>query len=1632
MKLYLIATLALITLTGCKIPKSYAYIEGFFGSTSSDTISGTFEIDSTLALSSDWTVELFSLDDQSTVLAIGEMDWSTKSYTIKTQDAKLEDQPSYLVRMRNSSNAEEISRIVTDLNDQNIDTTSSLISFMATLPEDQRSIPARQELHAYMKNLQTEFKGEKLKSKIYERLVNNSEFSSAFSSLFGMEVNSLVRVPPKLIRHTIPSSFQENASYQLSILASHWHPDYKIAYLVQLSGEQIATNHNFSFTPSADSQGQHVIKIYLGAKDSSGDLDHSRPMNVTELEVEIENTLAAQAPSFKVQNTPAFTNTRSLTLEISTDAFKQACASFDTFAITENTTIVPPLMAFVHRCTEEGTQELSYTLSTAGDGLKTLRLYTMDSSGLISTSFSSISIGLDTTPPTGSIIAFPAVIKGGLSRTLSYSIQDSGSGLQSLMLEYSNDNAASFASIASLNVSSSSHSVNIEASDIASAVFRIIATDNLGHSATFVQPTAFAIDATAPAAPSVTRHSPALTNSAAISFTAANCTDTQDILVLEAATTPNGSEAGWQACTTAAGALTHTLSNTTYGLKTLYLWAKDSAGNVSVSSTDLTVTIDIANPIINIAALNSYYRASESVDLEWTLTENQATSANNFTIELSTNGGTSWTAAGTAAGHNGSASAMAFSSNITLPASAGTQYRYRVSLTDEAGNTGTAMSSVFTIDTQAPSISAVSVNNGATVIGKNNLSITMTASDNHGLTAIRIKERSSSCQGDYADTDWIAYTGSGPYSFLSSNINGEKVLCFWAKDLAGNVSVITANAGEGTHGVDRYAFIMDVGEPPTFLSVSAINNNSASAHYQSTTVENGDQVLISWSISDSGGLAESPINIQVTTNGTAYTTIAENLGNLADGTTSWSSSYSGYTATGSGFLRFRVIAKDAVDNTAAVLTAPLNTGAWSVYAGTNDIGNDGTALSARLGPLNGSFTYDKQLVAATVNDDIYVSDGSNQIRRIDSSTGIISRYLSLGTELNVPGPVADARIPAMNGRAGTNLLSDGSHMIYVLGGTRIYRINTLNHTVERYAGGGTSLAEGAPGIEASIFQYAPLAINPINKDIFYAAKCHGVNALMIYKVSQNSDGTAGTISHFAGKCEIGAIGNNELAKESPLNSSSTYWNNIMFAYVPTVDALYAWIYPSRLIKIIDGKIFNRSAGWGVAMIYSPQHNKLFFNNRSLVPTSSQSVEDDQIEIGTSNQVGCNSDTAMKLSACATFHGATINSSGNLVFSDGIQTNQTSSFRIRRLDDDGYVRTVAGARAFSGIGDSATVSRFGVLQTLRYRKSTDANQAMFPRGLYFADGEAITLGRIDPVTMTTQLVAGNQLSMSIGEGSTFGPNFPLGTNYMSTSTGFFDFDPNGLLAFYTSTNRIYRVDSQSLIRGVMTGGNKFTTRSSGSSALGTSVVYTGARSGIVFDTLGRLYSGARPNTSDSNFALGPKLFMVDIASDTFNNVIHGGSNAISADDATPGSAVSKPFSCGNGTASCYIQYDRLNDRLLFAEGNKIRVITTPYAESTSTLSTLMHTDGVTPMTPGRTVVAYEYVAALNRVYYLSGGQLYCYDLAQSSPAIPTCNNTSLGFPSQLGSLSSTAIAVGEGNSEVFVRGTGVIYRYQIDE
>jgi hypothetical protein len=769
----------------------------------------------------------------------------------------------------------------------------------------------------------------------------------------------------------------------------------------------------------------------------------------------------------------------------------------------------------------------------------------------------------------------------------------------------------------------------------------------------------------------------------------------------------------------------------------------------------------------------------------------------------------------------------------------------------------------------------------------------------------------------------------------------------------------------------------------------------------------------------------------MSTNGTSYTTIAENLGDLPEGTTSWSSTYTGYSATGSGFLRFRVIAKDSVENTLAVLTAPLNTGAWSVYAGTNDLGNGGTALSARLVRTNNGYLVN-QLLATVGNGDLFISDGSSSIRKVDSSNGIITRYLQLGTQTGVPGPVANARIPSVSAGA-VNMISDGQRYLYIASNSRIYRVDTQTDLISVYAGGGSNRSDGQPAAGAAVFHRSRLAYDRTSSDLYYMASCIGTDHVSLFKMNQNPDGTAGVITHIAGNCESGIPLNNADARTSPLQRKPEgLWITSM-AFASSVNALYLSIYTNigtSTMKIIDGLIFSKSDSHVSSIDYSFEKNKVIFRNHVFTPTNQHMIEATELEIGSStSQPGCHEDGIHRLQACVNFYTATTGPSGDFIFTDGFSVNSQGSFRVRTYGGDGLLRTLAGAHKLSGHDQHGSVSRFGHIRQLHYKTSAKSNLDILPAGLYFGDGEAISIGRIDPVTEKMHVLGGSQISQHTNTGNQFTFGSPLGTAYNGTSASIFAFDPTGLITFYSSAHRFYRVTDQLLIFAPHnSGSSNFLTAAAGTAISSINLFNFGARFGMTFDASGRLYSGGISSLTPNN---GAKLYMMDFSSSTFTPIIGSSSSRGHApDDNTPGSALGKTLNCAE-LSHCYVQYDDDQDRLLFSEGSRIRTIASPYDTAVSALGTLKHADGVTSMNAGRDIRAYVYDKAVDRVYYLSNGALYCYDLAQTSPPIATCNNNALALPSGLGTLLSDGIAKGE-NNDIYVTTGSVILKYSIQE
>jgi hypothetical protein len=701
-----------------------------------------------------------------------------------------------------------------------------------------------------------------------------------------------------------------------------------------------------------------------------------------------------------------------------------------------------------------------------------------------------------------------------------------------------------------------------------------------------------------------------------------------------------------------------------------------------------------------------------------------------------------------------------------------------------------------------------------------------------------------------------------------------------------------------------------------------------------------------------------------------------------------------------------------------------------VYAGTDDIGNGGTALSARLQRINSGTG--NQIIASVANGDVFVSDGSRTIRRISAIDGIITRYLDVsGSILNVPGFVSSARIPSMwNGAI--NMVSDGQHFIYVVSNSRIYRINTKNDTIEYYAGGGSGTTNGSSALDASIADYSRLAINPLTGDIFYLSQCSEIEVVRIFKMSQNSNGSAGTIEHVAGACSTGIPGNNIDARDSALIRQilfSAISQRISMTYAYGVHALYLEIYAptgTYFMKIVDGKIFSTNGIINHSLTYSHQHNRVYRALHSFTPTANLSIETFNTELGNSpNEQNCDGENTYKSQACLMLYSFSTLPNGDLMMIDGLGDNMAASFRIRTLGTDGNIRTIAGVKKISGHNSDASVARFVAIHNLRYKSTSLGNSNLFPSGLYYGDGEAATIGRIDPTNNKMIIMGGRQVSQALSNGVDFGFEKSMGTFYNSQSAGFFNFTPAGLLNFYSQGSHLFRVGTDGKIYFVTGGSTNFINATAGIAATSVDVRHHGARAGITFDQSGRLYSGSRSSADN-----GAKLYVINVTNNTFHPVIGSSTvNASSADDSTAGSAITKSISCTIDISRCYPQYDDIEDRLLFSEGNTIRFVSTPYDSSQSTLGTLSNTDVAgAAMNAGRSIHAFVYEAEKDRVYYMSGGQLYCYDLLQNSPAHTQCNNSALTFPSQMGTLTNFSLALGS-NNEVYVTSGSVIYKYQ---
>lgn len=278
--------------------------------------------------------------------------------------------------------------------------------------------------------------------------------------------------------------------------------------------------------------------------------------------------------------------------------------------------------------------------SLIGDGAHTLYAWAKDQAGNIASSANSVSVTLDTTNPTISLgPTIASIVGGGSVQAITWTATDATT--LSIKLEYFDGN--NWNTITNSTTNSGSYNWTVASLNINNAKIKITATDGAGNTATTTG-SDFIIDSTPPTISSFTLASGATsvalpTVSVQISASDSLTSITQ-MRMSESATYANDN---WQTYSANSGSFTMSMIS---GSKTVYLWLKDSVGNITTSTTS-NINLDFGNPpTVSIVAPTSSsgpYNVGDNVHIEWSCGSTNGVDTNPARIKYTTDDGVTFT-----------------------------------------------------------------------------------------------------------------------------------------------------------------------------------------------------------------------------------------------------------------------------------------------------------------------------------------------------------------------------------------------------------------------------------------------------------------------------------------------------------------------------------------------------------------------------------------------------------------------------------------------------------------------------------------------------------------------------------------------------------------------------------------------------------------------------------------------------------------------------------------------------------------------------------------------------------------------------------------------------------------------------
>lgn len=445
-------------------------------------------------------------------------------------------------------------------------------------------------------------------------------------------------------------------------------------------------------------------------------------------------------------------------------------------------------------------------------------------------------------------------------------------------------------------------------------------------------------------------------------------------------------------------------------------------------------------------------------------------------LEVSANNGSTWTTLPAAGALPATAGAQA-SYDWAIPQAQpeGTQYLLRATATNAAGKSISIQSArTFTIDGQAPVInffgltegalgvvSVGSVSNPAKVVNRSFFETRVSASDTTTVIKFICVKAFDTIQPDVDDSCWQDLEDEASQNLVKTDIStfvgfvqDTYKISVWAMDFAGNISGLTAGAGQ--ENKDQVTIAYNPAVAPTVTNMIASTNDSSSlspSKIETTFVANQD-VFVRWKVTDTD-LLTAPISLYYTLDEETFTEVP-NMQNITNAPVGCSidSNYTGcrrIPAPSSGYFKIQIKVKDQSGLVSLSATPALNTDKFSIVAGNTDLGINGSANKAiflsqvRAADVPGDFG----TLAVSSKGKVYFMDASRGVLLVDPVDGVQKVFIKKGNKSGDNGPVESAQTVG-NGK----ITIDYQDRLLVFDGDRIRRVDH-DGIIRTIIGGGT-------------------------------------------------------------------------------------------------------------------------------------------------------------------------------------------------------------------------------------------------------------------------------------------------------------------------------------------------------------------------------------------------------------------------------------------------------------------------------------------------------------------------------------------------------------------------------------------------